>query len=124
MTRLSYPPVATSRPAREVRALFDQPVPQEPESFPEVLEQTWRDVRSNLTLWNHPRFHAYFSNSSSGPAILAEMATAALNVNVMLWDAAPAAAAVETTVLGWLAEMLGYPGDGDAVTTTDVTIDH
>ncbi|MFH8347929.1 pyridoxal phosphate-dependent decarboxylase family protein [Streptomyces sp. NPDC018045] len=108
-------PVTTGRSAQEIHALFDQPLPTEPEAFADILTQTWRDLRPNLTLWNHPRFHAYFSNSSSGPAILAEMATAALNVNVMLWDAAPAAAAVETTVLGWLADMLAYPADGDAV---------
>ncbi|POX38590.1 amino acid decarboxylase [Streptomyces sp. Ru73] len=108
-------PVTTHRPAREIHTLVDEPLPVEPQPFPDVLDQTWNDVRPHLTLWNHPRFHAYFANSSSGPAILAEMATAALNVNVMLWDAAPAAAAVETTVLGWLADMLGYPADGDAV---------
>jgi aromatic-L-amino-acid/L-tryptophan decarboxylase len=108
-------PVTTGRPAQEIRALLDGPAPAEPEAFPDVLDQTWRHVRPHLTQWNHPRFHAYFSNSSSGPAILAEMATAALNVNVMLWDTAPAAAAVETTVLKWLAEMLAYPHGGDAV---------
>ncbi len=108
-------PVTTSASAREIRALFDEPVPAQPESFPAILEETWEKVRPHLTLWNHPRFHAYFSNSSSGPAMLAELAASALNVNVMLWDAAPAAAAVETNVLGWLAEMLGYPDDGDAV---------
>ncbi|GHI40458.1 pyridoxal phosphate-dependent decarboxylase family protein [Streptomyces violascens] len=108
-------PVTTDRSAQEIRGLIDEPLPTEPEAFGDILDQTWRDVRPHLTLWNHPRFHAYFSNSSSGPAILAEMATAALNVNVMLWDAAPAAAAVESTVLKWLADLLAYPEDGDAV---------
>ncbi|MEV5510331.1 pyridoxal phosphate-dependent decarboxylase family protein [Streptomyces orinoci] len=108
-------PVTTDRPAKEIRELFDEPLPEQPQDFTEILDRTWDEVRPHLTLWNHPRFHAYFANSSSGPAILAEAATAALNVNVMLWDAAPAAAAVESTVLRWLCEMLAYPGDGDAV---------
>ncbi|TSB31328.1 pyridoxal phosphate-dependent decarboxylase family protein [Streptomyces benahoarensis] len=108
-------PVTTDRSAKDIHQLFDEPLPRDPQDFAAVLDQTWRDVRPHLTQWNHPRFHAYFSNSSSGPAILAETAAAALNVNVMLWDAAPAAAAVESTVLRWLCEMLAYPADGDAV---------
>ncbi|MFJ3951893.1 pyridoxal phosphate-dependent decarboxylase family protein [Streptomyces libani] len=112
---LGNQPVTTQRSAQEIRALLDEPLPDAPQPFSEILSQTWDDVRPNLTLWNHPRFHAYFSNSSSGPAILAEMFTAALNVNVMLWDAAPAAAAVELTVLDWLAQMVGYTVAQDSV---------
>ncbi|WP_329394779.1 PLP-dependent decarboxylase [Streptomyces lydicus] len=114
-TTLRTQPVTTTRSAQEIRAVIDEPLPTAPQPFPEILQQTWDDVRPNLTLWNHPRFHAYFSNSSSGPAILAEMFTAAMNVNVMLWDAAPAAAAVELTVLDWLAQMVGYPVAQDSV---------
>ncbi|MER6071822.1 pyridoxal-dependent decarboxylase [Streptomyces sp. NPDC001817] len=114
-TTLRGRPVTTDRAAKEIHDLIDEPLPRGPQEFAEVLEQTWRDVLPHLTQWNHPRFHAYFSNSSSGPGILAEMATAALNVNVMLWDAAPSAAAVESTVLRWLGEMVAYPADGDAV---------
>ncbi|MFF4602933.1 pyridoxal phosphate-dependent decarboxylase family protein [Streptomyces sp. NPDC001339] len=108
-------PVTTRKSAQDIRAQIHEPLPTDPQPFPDVLRQTWQDVTPNLTHWNHPRFHAYFSNSSSGPAILGEMATAALNVNVMLWDSAPAAAAVEMTVLEWLADMLAYPRGGDAV---------
>lgn len=108
-------PVGTSRPAFEIRSALDEHLPTDPQPFDAILAQTWDQVRPDLTLWNHPRFHAYFSNSSSGPAMLAEMLTAAFNVNAMLWHSAPAASAVEVTVLRWLAEMLGYPAGGDAV---------
>ncbi|HEY2765780.1 MAG TPA: pyridoxal-dependent decarboxylase [Pseudonocardiaceae bacterium] len=108
-------PVAASRPAAEIRAALDETLPIDPQPFDSILAQTWDQIRPNLTLWNHPRFHAYFSNSSSGPAMLAELLTGAFNVNAMLWQAAPAASAVELTVLQWLADMLGYPTGGDAV---------
>ncbi|WP_438295879.1 hypothetical protein [Streptomyces sp. HUAS TT7] len=50
-------PVTTDRSAQEIRALIDEPLPTEPEAFGDIVEQTWRDVRPHLTLWNHPRFH-------------------------------------------------------------------
>ena len=107
--------MGTQVDADRVRAEIGGPAPLEPEPFDAIHEQTWREVVPRLRLWNHPRFHAYFSNSSSGPAILAETLTAALNVNAMLWDSSPGAAAVEVTVVEWLADMLGYPRDADGL---------
>ncbi len=107
-------PVTTSANAAEIVDGIDSEMPANATEFGDILDDTWNTVVPHLTQWNHPRFHAYFSNSSSGPAILAEMTAAALNVNVMLWKSAPAAAAVENTVTRWLAELLDYPA-GDAL---------
>ena len=63
-----------------------------------------------LTLWNHPRFFAYFANTGSEPGILAELLTAALNVNAMAWLTSPAATELEQVTLDWLAQLLGLPG--------------
>lgn len=102
-------PVTTPADAADVADAIDSELPSEATDFADILDDTWNNVVPHLTHWNHPRFHAYFSNSSSGPAILAEMTAAALNVNVMLWKSAPSAAAVEDTVTRWLAELLDYP---------------
>ncbi|WP_007024406.1 pyridoxal phosphate-dependent decarboxylase family protein [Saccharomonospora iraqiensis] len=93
-------------------APFRAPLPERGTGFAELLERTWRDVVPGLTQWNHPGHHAYFSNSSSAPAMLGELFTAAFNVNVMVWESAPAAAAVERQTLDWLAELCGldWPG--------------
>ncbi|MFI7672078.1 pyridoxal phosphate-dependent decarboxylase family protein [Actinophytocola sp. NPDC049390] len=108
-------PVTPGISAVELQRRIDAELPEDPTPFPRLLDETWDDVVSHLALWHHPNFHAYFSNSSSGPAILAEMLTAALNVNAQQWRTAPAASAVERTVLGWLAAMAGYPVDADGV---------
>ncbi len=102
-------PVTTSHGAEHILDEIDTELPCDATAFDDILTDTWNIVVPNLTQWNHPRFHAYFSNSSSGPAILAELTAAALNVNVMLWRSAPSAAAVERTVTRWLAELLDYP---------------
>jgi aromatic-L-amino-acid decarboxylase len=53
----------------------------------------------------------YFGITASTPGILAEMLTAALNVNGMIWATSPAATELEQVVMRWLAEVLGI---GDA----------
>ena len=87
-----------------------------PESGPEGGEDIGsilRDFRDFVvpatTHWNHPRFHAYFSVSASGPGILAEALIAALNVNHMVWKSSPAAAELEIVTLSWLRQWLQLP---------------
>lgn len=108
-------PVLPSRSAQEIRDLLAGPLPDEGEPFARILADTRERVIPNLTLWNHPRFFAYFAISAAGPGILADALVAALNVNGMLWKTAPAASALEQVVLGWLADLLGYPQDADGV---------
>lgn len=108
-------PVTTDIGAAQLTALLDDPLPERPTPFGEVLDDTWERVVPHLTHWHHPSFHAYFSTSTSGPAILAEALTATFNVNAHVWKSAPAAAAVEGTVLRWMAQMTGYPEDADGV---------
>jgi aromatic-L-amino-acid decarboxylase len=81
----------------------------------EEIETILRDFRELIvpanTHWNHPRFHAYFSVSASGPGILAEALTAALNVNHMVWKSSPAGSELELVVLDWLRQWLELPAD-------------
>src|SRR5881409_107177 len=64
-----------------------------------------------VTHWNHPAFFAYFSITGSQAGILAELLTAALNVNGMIWRTSPSLTELETVTLRWLREALGLPGD-------------
>jgi aromatic-L-amino-acid decarboxylase len=57
--------------------------------FAELLAEFDRAVLPGLTHWNHPGFMAYFPNTGSYPAILAELLATSLNVNSMLWRTAP-----------------------------------
>jgi aromatic-L-amino-acid decarboxylase len=77
------------------------------------MESMFRDldevILPGITHWNHPGFYAYFSSTASGPGILGEFLTAALNVNAMLWKTSPAATELEEVVLDWLRQMIGLP---------------
>jgi len=60
------------------------------------------------THWNHPGFMSYFSTSATGPGILGETLTAALNANGMVWQSSPAVTELEQVTLAWLLEWLGF----------------
>ncbi|SMO52546.1 pyridoxal phosphate-dependent decarboxylase family protein [Melghirimyces algeriensis] len=108
-------PVTTNISPKELFDLLDSPIPEKPRSFESTLDETWEKIIPHLTHWNHPSFHAYFSISASFPGILADLLISSLNVNAMVWKAAPAASALESVILRWLAEMVGYDPFGDGV---------
>src|SRR5712691_1775576 len=104
----SYPVLAHTAPGDIRRALPVQ-APAQPESMGSILEDFERVIMPGITHWNVPGFMAYFANTASGPGILGEMLTGALNVNAMLWRTSPAATELEQVTLDWLRQMLGLP---------------
>jgi aromatic-L-amino-acid decarboxylase len=93
----------------DLRAALPPTPPERGEPLADILADVERQVLPGLTHWNHPAFFAYFATSSSAPGILAEMLSAAFNVNGMLWRTSPAATELETVALDWLRQLLGLP---------------
>ncbi|MBD0289831.1 MAG: aminotransferase class V-fold PLP-dependent enzyme [Thermoleophilia bacterium] len=93
----------------DVRARLPASPPERGEPFAAVLRDLDQVIVPATTHWNHPRFFAYFAISGSEPGILAELLTATLNVNAMLWRTGPAATELEELVLDWLRQLLGLP---------------
>ena len=103
-----FPVVSRVRPG-ELRVALPARAPAQPESLAQALADFERQILPAVTHWNHPGFFAYFANSSTPPAILGELLTAALNVNGMLWKTGPAATELEVVVLDWLRQATGLP---------------
>jgi aromatic-L-amino-acid decarboxylase len=101
-----YPVTAAIQPG-ELIASLPKNAPETGESFEKIFSDFQSTVFPALTLWNHPRFFAYFSVSSSPPSILADLLAATVNVNAMLWKSSPAATELEQVTLGWLRQWLG-----------------
>jgi aromatic-L-amino-acid decarboxylase len=66
-------------------------------------------ILPGITHWQHPNWYAYFPANNSPPSVLAEMLTAGLGAQCMIWQTSPAAAELEEVVLEWLRKMLGLP---------------
>ncbi len=103
-----YPVLAQTAPGDIRQALPDKP-PVQPVPMETILADFERIIMPGITHWNSPGFLAYFGITGSGPGILGEMLSGALNVNAMLWRTSPAATELEQVTLDWLRQMLGLP---------------
>ena len=103
-----YPVLPKVQPG-EVASMLPGMAPRQGESLDRILDDYARIIEPNVTHWNHPGFLGYFSITGSGPGILGEALSAALNVNAMLWRTSPAATELEERVCDWLRQMLGLP---------------
>jgi len=103
-----YPVLPKIKPGDIKEKLADS-APAKGDGFVNIFDEIDKIIMPGVTHWNHPSFHAYFNSTASGPGILAEMLSAALNINGMLWKTCPASAELEETVLIWLRKALGLP---------------
>ncbi len=103
-----YPVLPPLAPG-ELAAKLPAAPPRRPQSMDAVLDDYRELIEPGVTHWNHPGFLAYFAISGSGPGIVGETLSAALNVNAMLWRTSPAATELEERVCDWLRQMVGLP---------------
>jgi aromatic-L-amino-acid decarboxylase len=83
--------------------------PAEAESMARIFEDFKKIVVPGLTHWQHPGWFAYFPANNSPASVLAELLTAGLGAQCMVWRTSPAAAELEEVVLDWLRQMIGLP---------------
>lgn len=83
--------------------------PEAGEPFEAIMADFERVIMPGITHWQHPRFFAYFPSNASPPSVLAEMLSATLAAQCMLWQTSPAGTELETAVLDWLRQLLGLP---------------
>ncbi len=95
-------------PGAIASTLPDSP-PEEPEDMDHIFEDFRQKILPGMTHWQSPNFFAYFPANASFPSILAEMLTAAMGAQCMVWDTSPAAAELEEVVMNWLKRMTGIP---------------
>jgi aromatic-L-amino-acid decarboxylase len=106
----TYPVLSAIQPNDIVNAL-PPAGPDSGEPMEKIFADFERIILPGITHWNHPDFLAYFANTSSPPAVLAELLAAALNANGILWKTSPAVTELEIVTLGWLRDWFGLPRD-------------
>jgi aromatic-L-amino-acid decarboxylase len=109
-----YPVLSRVHPG-DVTAALPEHAPADGEPFDAIFADFERILVPGLTHWNHPGFFAYFAITGSAPGVLAEMLSAALNVQAMLWRTSPSATELEEVTLGWLRQLLRLPATFEGV---------
>lgn len=102
-------PVLAQVEPGELSAKLPESPPEQGEPFANLLRDLDELIVPATTHWQHPRFFAYFAVTSSEPAILAELLSAALNPVALNWRSAPASTELELRVLDWVRQLLGLP---------------
>ncbi|MAJ50997.1 MAG: aspartate aminotransferase family protein [Flammeovirgaceae bacterium] len=109
-----YPVKSQVNPG-DIAATLPMLAPEKGESFEQLLSDVEEKIFPGITHWQHPNFHAYFNANASYASILAELITAALGTQCMIWETSPAAAELEERVMKWLINMTGLPQSWDGV---------
>src|SRR5438552_16932656 len=108
-------PIAPNDKPGAVLTQLDQAPPEGGTALGEIFSDIDRVIVPGVAHWAHPQFMSYFGCTTTSPGILAEMITAAMNVNAMTWRTSPAATELETLVLDWLRQWLCLPNEFQGV---------
>src|SRR5437867_10740734 len=103
-----YSVLSRAKPG-EIAAQFAPVASSDSRPYDALIEDFESKIMPGITHWNHPAFFAYFSITGSQAGILAELLTAALNTNGMLWKTSPSLTELEMVTLNWLRASLGLP---------------
>ena len=103
-----YPVKSQVRPG-EIMAKLQELPPENGEKFEEIMRDFEENIMPGITHWQSPSFFAYFPAASSAPSVLAEMLTATIGAQCMVWETSPAAAEMEERVMEWLKKMMKLP---------------
>lgn len=109
-----YPVKPPVKPG-DIKAQLPEAAPEQGEDFQEIFQDFKDIIVPGMTHWQHPKYFAYFPATNSEPSILAEMLTATLGAQCMIWLTSPAAEELEERMMDWLRDMLGLPKNWSGV---------
>ena len=99
-------PISPRTNGADTLQLFRTPLPEE--GLGEEALGVLTDVMRYSRVQN-ARFFGYVLGSGEPVGAVADLLASVLNQNVTAWRSGPAAASIEQTVVGWLAQALGCP---------------
>jgi len=88
--------------------IFDEPFPEKGLSAEEILTRFKRDVITHAMQVPSPRYYGQFNPTPLPIGVWADALCSALNQNASAWRNGPTSAMIETRVLRWLCELIGY----------------
>src|SRR6516165_7233694 len=91
-----------------VKALFRDPLPQEPESPQAVLREIETKLLPYCTHVGHPGYMGLITPSPNPMGVIADFISSALNQNLGTYSIGPSAIEMERSVVRWLTDLCGY----------------
>ena len=112
-------PITAAQTPENIRKLIGSGgLPAQGEPAGELLNEV-ASVLFDHSLHNgHPRFFGYITGSAAPLGMLANLLAASVNPNISIWEISPVASEIEAQSIRWIAELIGYPVDGDGITVS------
>lgn len=105
---LESSPVAAAATPDELKKLFDEPLPMDGSPAEDILETYARDVAPNAMRVPSPRYFGQFNPTPLAIGVWADALCSSLNQNAGAWRNGPTSAMIESQVIRWLCELIGY----------------
>ncbi|EEG76313.1 pyridoxal phosphate-dependent decarboxylase family protein [Dethiobacter alkaliphilus] len=115
MEKVEQLPVRSEVLPGEIKKQLPHAPPQQGEPMAQIFSDFQQIIMPGITHWQHPCWFAYFPANNSPASVLAEMLTAGMGAQAMVWQTSPAATELEEVVMEWLRQMLGLPEEMEGV---------
>ena len=117
-TRAEKGPVSTALTPAEIAQRFDEPLPRAGRSLRDVVDRVARDAIRDANHLTHPMYMGHQVSAPLPVAIWTESVISMLNNSLAVREMSPTLTAIETRVVRWMTELVGFgPTAGGTLTT-------
>jgi aromatic-L-amino-acid decarboxylase len=106
--RLESLPVNSGATPDQLEKLFAEPLPVAGTPAEAILEQFARDIAAHAQQVPSPHYFGQFNPTPLAIGVWADALCSSLNQNAGAWRNGPTSAMVESQVIRWLCELIGY----------------
>src|SRR6185503_4132155 len=124
LEQLPAGPVMRDETPATVRQVLgaERTLPEHGSDAATLLDEATRLLFEHSLFNGHPRFFGYITSSPAPIGALADLLAAAINQNVGAWRLSPMATEIESQTVRWIAELIGFPADGDGLLVSGGTM--
>ncbi len=120
-TRDASQRVTTQHTPAELAARFAEPLPRAGRPIAEIVARLGRDVVPESNHLYHPRYVGHQVSAPLPAAVWTEPVIAALNQSVAVFEMSPVGTVLETQVIRWMCELVGYEATSGGTLTSGGT---
>jgi aromatic-L-amino-acid decarboxylase len=91
-----------------IARLFDEPLPDRPETLENVLAELEEKLLPYCTHVGHPGYMGLITPSPNPVGVIGDFICSALNQNLGVYSIGPSAVAMERRVVRWLTDLIGF----------------
>src|SRR5438477_902927 len=113
--RLGSAPVTSPATPDDLKQLFNEPLPTTGTPAEKILDQFAREVAPHAMQVPSPHYFGQFNPTPLAIGVWADALCSSLNQNAGAWRNGPTSAMIESQVIRWLCELIGYGSEAFGV---------